>query len=82
MKDEKDNECLQKTLSPAPNQGTYKKSMRGLNYMDKLLTVGEGELNMLFGSEFLLKDRAKSIKNYSTHANVILRANVSLIYFL
>lgn len=37
---------------------------------------------MLFGSEFLLKDCAKSIKKYSTHANAIMRANVSLIYIL
>lgn len=81
-KEEKDNECLLKTLSPAPDQGTYKKGPCDLNYMDKLLPIGEGELNVLFGSKILLKGSVKSIKMYNIHANSIMRANVSLIYFL
>lgn len=59
-----------------------KKGPCDLNYMDKLLPVGEGELNVLFGSKILLKGSVKSIKMYNIHANSIMRANVSLIYFL
>lgn len=57
------NECLLKILSQAPDQGTYKKDPCDLNYMDKLLPTGEGELNVLFGSKILLKGSVKSIKN-------------------
>lgn len=52
--------CAEDLLVPSPLQSTYGKGMHRLKSTDKPLTAGKEGLNVLFGSEFLLKDCAKS----------------------